>query len=435
MGLWDRFVGRGGVDLLEWVEPPSRDALAVRHMGLRLKDGDAVLVRPGQACVVGAGEVADVLGPGRYHLGASVLPKLTGANVIRGAGGAFRGDVSFVSLEPHLNVPWATVASVVVRDDNNVNIPAKASGEFGFVVYDPAAFVRELVPAGDTTGATRADVATLMAGQFGEIFRTGGLDCADLLGPTGRLGLVAGEILATTLRGMGVALLRFTVKTLTVAAEVRRPRSPLGADGVDGYRADAPAPLFSKVALPPSPPTAPGLPALPAELADILEPPLPRQNGPKSTRIPLVNDAPEDFFASRQMNTGPKSEGFPVGSTAAESENGSTSGNLFDIPTGPTPQLRTVDPPIHHPARSHDHAPAVHPPGPPPLPATLAFHVSINGTPVGPFDMIVLNARVRDGSLGRKTLVWRPGFESWVAAEHVPELAILFPEPPQPPPQ
>jgi hypothetical protein len=353
-----------------------------------------------------------------------------------GGGGTFRADVSFVSIEPHAGVPWATAASVVARDAHNVAIPAKAGGTLGFVISDPAVFVREVVAPGDAPGATRAELAAMVASQFGEVFRTGAREGTDLLGPTGRLGLLSGERLAKSLGGMGVTLLRFVVGTVSAGPEVRRPGGPFNADTVEGYRAEAPAALFPTS---PGAPTSSGLPALPAELADILEPPLPRHSGPKSARLPLADDAPEGIFAARQTVVGPNSERLPLG-TAIEEHGGPGSGSMFDVPAGEN-GLRAADPsrfnqPLAAPA--HEPAPPVraqaHPPGPPPLPATLEFHVGIYGTPVGPFDLIVLAARVRDGSLGPKSLVWRPGFDGWTAAGLVPELAPLFAGPPELPP-
>jgi hypothetical protein len=424
MGLWDRLVGRGVAEVIEWAEPAAQDALAVLHTGLRLRAGSALLVRPGQACVVSSGGVADVIGPDRYELTPAKLPKLAAAKVIRGAGAAFKADVSFVSVAPHSNVPWATVASVVARDANNDPVPAKAGGEISFVVTDPVLFVREVVAPGVAPEVTRHEVAALATNYFGEIFRTGGLEEADLLGPTGRLGQVAGEQLATSLLGVGITLTRFTVKNVIVAPELRRANGPVTEGGGDGYRAELPAPLFPDAA---AAPTESGLPALPAGLADILEPPLPRNTGPKSVRLPIVHDAPEGIFASRKPATGPQSDRLLLGGTpATETPNGAGSENLFDLPAAPGPSIHKIDRPL---------APAERPPGPPPLPATLEFHVGINGTPVGPFDLIVLAARVRDGSLGRKSLVWRPGMDGWCAAEHVTELAPLFAGPPELPPE
>jgi hypothetical protein len=374
------------------------------------------------------------------------LPNLAAKNIVQEPGRGFRADVSFVTLTPQLGVPWATVASVVARDAHNVAIPAKASGEVAFVVVDPAAFAREVLSSGDALTVSRTEISALVTSQFADIFRTGGLDGADLLGPIGRLGLIAGEQLVESLRAVGLALIRFTVKTVTVSPEYRRAAGTFVEGASDGYRGIVPPPLYPDLPETPAPPSSPspvtqipksglmGLPALPAGLADILEPPLPRNNGPKSARLPLAHDAPEGIFASRQPAAGPKSERLLLErEPEEESLAASPSEHLFDPPSEQSPRSPA---PVENPAvvdiPDHTSKPAVNdrPPGPPPIPATIEFHVAINGTPVGPFDLLILAARVRDGSLGRASLVWRPGMDDWCAAESVAALAPLFAGPP-----
>lgn len=443
MGLLDRLVGRHSTDLLEWIEPSTLDSLAIRHADLRLKDGTALIVHPGQVCVLGTRVVADVIGPGRYTLTPATLPKLTAARVVRGAGKPFRADVCFVSVVPHSPVLWATVASVTAKDDEGGTIRAKASGDFGFVVTDPVLLANDV----GGTNLTRSEISTLVTSQFGEIFRTGVLDGADLLGPTGRLGLVAGEHLAPLLLARGITLIRFTVDKVIVPPEVRRPyRAVSAGGGSEGYRAEIPKPLFQ-----PSPASAPnpvpasgpasgaflprsaverGIPALPPGLAEILEPPSPRDNGPKSARIAIVEDAPEGVFASRHTAP-PKSERLLLTEIRSViNEMTAAPGGTPESPLMPDPSYPHAPQSVTPPAPAPAPAATTRPPGPPPLPATLEFYVALNGESVGPFDLISLSARVRDGSLNRKTLVWRTGMECWLAAELVIELAPLFTGPP-----
>ncbi len=72
---------------------------------------------------------------------------------------------------------------------------------------------------------------------------------------------------------------------------------------------------------------------------------------------------------------------------------------------------------------------------PPPLPTGASYFLGIGGQQVGPFDMAILSAKVRDGSLTRSTLVWKQGMASWVPAETVAELQGLFANVPPPLPQ
>lgn len=70
---------------------------------------------------------------------------------------------------------------------------------------------------------------------------------------------------------------------------------------------------------------------------------------------------------------------------------------------------------------------------PPPMPQAVTFHVFINGTQAGPYDMNILSQMAQMGQLSRETLVWRAGMAQWAKAGDCPELAPLFAAPPMPP--
>lgn len=72
---------------------------------------------------------------------------------------------------------------------------------------------------------------------------------------------------------------------------------------------------------------------------------------------------------------------------------------------------------------------------PPPLPATVQFHVAVNGQQVGPLSAETVAQQIRDGAIQRSTLVWKAGMANWAAAESVPELAPMFTQLPPPLPQ
>lgn len=69
---------------------------------------------------------------------------------------------------------------------------------------------------------------------------------------------------------------------------------------------------------------------------------------------------------------------------------------------------------------------------PPPLPQDTAFYAALDGQQAGPFDMTVLAAKVKEGTLTRSTLVWKQGMANWAAAETVPELQAIFAAAPPP---
>jgi hypothetical protein len=71
---------------------------------------------------------------------------------------------------------------------------------------------------------------------------------------------------------------------------------------------------------------------------------------------------------------------------------------------------------------------------PPPMP-NAGFFIGAGGQQQGPFDLAGLQAKLKDGSLSRGTLIWKQGMPNWVAAETVPELQSLFAGVPPPLPK
>ncbi len=73
---------------------------------------------------------------------------------------------------------------------------------------------------------------------------------------------------------------------------------------------------------------------------------------------------------------------------------------------------------------------------PPPMP-NVQYHVSVNGSQAGPFNMQQLQQLAQNGQLTPQTYVWKQGMANWEFASNVPELAGLFAPPPpgsMPPP-
>ena len=75
---------------------------------------------------------------------------------------------------------------------------------------------------------------------------------------------------------------------------------------------------------------------------------------------------------------------------------------------------------------------------PPPIP-NVQYHISVNGSQAGPFNMQQLAQMAQGGQLTPQTYVWKQGMENWAFAKDVAELATLFAPPapgsmPPPPP-
>lgn len=73
-------------------------------------------------------------------------------------------------------------------------------------------------------------------------------------------------------------------------------------------------------------------------------------------------------------------------------------------------------------------------PVPPPIPQQDRFHVAINGTATGPFNLTTLSSMVASRSLTPESLIWQEGMTNWMPAKTVPTIAALFNNGPTPPP-
>jgi hypothetical protein len=436
MGLWDRIMGDPPLETVEWVEQAPYETLVSPVSRTRIKYSGVLIVRGGQAAVfVHRGHIADVFGPGRYTLDVTALPVLASFRAISVNDATFRAQVYFVSTIARSGQQWLTTNAIVAKDTEFGTVRAKASGTFGFAITDPAAFLREQQPGENGSVDSRiTQLHNLVVSRFGEMVRTGDLEASDLFGGRGRLGLLAGERIASDLATMGVTLTRFTVGSITLPPEIRRPQGMSGRDGeVDGYVGELPQPVVAPAPVPvrnaPTTPRKTDIRALFDALGEATVPPA----EPVSKRIPLAEVAPEGVFAAaRPPATGPKSERLllpdtALGETEGLPHSGPTSG-LRQRPAQTTQSHSLATEPVPEPVPAPSALPATPPSAvaPPPLPAFLEFYVALGGASAGPFDLITLAAKAREGSFGRTTLVWRQGMEGWDTAESVPELTLLF---------
>lgn len=70
---------------------------------------------------------------------------------------------------------------------------------------------------------------------------------------------------------------------------------------------------------------------------------------------------------------------------------------------------------------------------PPPMP-NVQYHVSVNGSQAGPFNMQQLQQMAQGGQLSPQTYVWKQGMANWELAGNVQELSVLFASACPPPP-
>ena len=70
---------------------------------------------------------------------------------------------------------------------------------------------------------------------------------------------------------------------------------------------------------------------------------------------------------------------------------------------------------------------------PPPVPTT-AYHVAVNGSATGPFEVKILEQMAAFGQFAKDSLVWKNGMEQWIKAGEVDELKNIFTAMPPIPP-
>ncbi|WP_420831635.1 GYF domain-containing protein [Bathymodiolus japonicus methanotrophic gill symbiont] len=67
---------------------------------------------------------------------------------------------------------------------------------------------------------------------------------------------------------------------------------------------------------------------------------------------------------------------------------------------------------------------------PPPIPQHAQYFIAINGQQSGPFDLNVLQNKIKAAEISKETLVWSQKLVEWTKAGKVAELAAFFPMPP-----
>lgn len=62
---------------------------------------------------------------------------------------------------------------------------------------------------------------------------------------------------------------------------------------------------------------------------------------------------------------------------------------------------------------------------PPPISSSV-YHVAVNGSATGPYNIPTLMQMAASGTISGETLVWKPGMAQWAKAADVQELASIF---------
>lgn len=69
---------------------------------------------------------------------------------------------------------------------------------------------------------------------------------------------------------------------------------------------------------------------------------------------------------------------------------------------------------------------------PPPVPQQIQYFAAINGQQTGPFNLVELQAKIKDATINRETLIWNQSLVEWTKADKVAELSSFFTAMPPP---
>ncbi len=381
MGL-GKWIGGQFIDIIEWTDANQNEILAHRFTRDKneIKNGAKLIVREGQAAgFVKEGQLADIKIPGMYTLDTNNFPILsTILGWKYGFESPFKCEVYFISTRQWTDQKWGTQNPILYRDPEFGPVRLRAFGNYAFKVTDPGTFLKELVATDPSFELYEisSQFRNVIVSRFVDALGTAHIPMLDLAGNYEKVGKTALEKIAPELAKMGISLTQFFVENISLPPEVEAAldkRSQMSVLGnLDQYAKFQSAEAIRDAAQNPG-----GLAGLGASLG----------------------------------------AGLAVGQQMGGALAGVATAPGVVIPANTTP-------------------PASSPPAsggmPPPLPTPVAFHAAIDGASAGPFDLTNLAAHIKSGKLTRKTLVWKTGMASWVAAETVPELQPLFAEVPPP---
>ncbi|MDQ7785082.1 MAG: SPFH domain-containing protein [Desulfomonilaceae bacterium] len=238
MGIWD-FVKSELIDVIEWFDDTG-DTLVWRFpdQDHEIKNGAKLTVREGQAAVfVNEGRVADVFGPGLYHLNTQNLPILTTLRSWKyGFESPFKAEVYFLSTRNFLDLRWGTQNPIMMRDSDFGVVRLRAFGTYGIRVIDPTAFMKEVVGTEGcfTTDEIEGQLRSMIVSAFTHMLGEAKIAALDLAANYRSIGDKARSVMEGEFEQYGLSLTKFIIENISVPPEVEKMldvRSQMGIVG------------------------------------------------------------------------------------------------------------------------------------------------------------------------------------------------------------
>jgi membrane protease subunit (stomatin/prohibitin family) len=370
MTLWNKLAGEL-VDIVEYPDA-SPESLVSRFSRYEneIKFGAKLIVREGQgALFVNEGKLADVFTPGTYTLETQNLPILSTLQGWKhGFHSPFKAEVYFFSTKPLLNQQWGTQQAITMEVTGYGLGEIRAFGQAAYRISDPTVFFRQMV--GTTGVLTDADLLNYLRGLIVSQF-TQVLTSAR---PTlEQLSANLDALDATILNALNVKL------------------QPLGFELVQF--------IIESLSLPPK---------LRDEIFEYS-----RLNKIDIGRFTQLQSAKSiTQLADGGGNSGVGTQGMQlgVGLAAAQQVTRAMNASFAESPPNLQPDITSAAT----------------------APATVLYHVALNGKAEGPLLVQKLADLVTSGAVHASTLVWHPGMTGWSAAGNDPNLAGFFPHEPPP---
>lgn len=214
------------LDVIEW-EDNSQNTIVhkIDMQNNEIQNGAWLTVRPGQAVVfVNEGQIADVfMQEGRYKLTTQNLPILSNLkHWAYGFNSSFKSDVYFVNIKQFINEKWGTPAPIYVNDPKFEQVEIRAFGTFGYRVYDPAKFIREVVSTNReyTTQDIRDQLKAFIDSNFASIVGDLNLTVVDYSKNYNVIANAIRQALAQSFDNIGLQITLFTISSITLPEEV-----------------------------------------------------------------------------------------------------------------------------------------------------------------------------------------------------------------------
>lgn len=372
---------RGFIDVIQFNGEP--DDLVWKFPYNNISTASQLIVNQSQdAIFLKGGEVADIFGPGTKTLSANNIPILQKLiNLPFGGNTPFVAEVWFVSKTVRRNLKFGTERPVDIWDPLIQNsVPVRAFGQYGILISDSAAFVREMVgtlhlfTTEDVISQFRSDIVQALSECINNFMTVEQVSVVTINGKLSAVSKYIQDQVNEEFSRYGLEVTNLKVENINFDKN-----NPQVARILEGY-----AKAKERAVQ--------GFTYQQERQFDILE-----------------SAAGNEGTAGAAMGAG-MGLGMGVGMGGAFNSQFNAMAGQAMAPQQATPG-------------------AAYPPPPPGAVPDVSFHVSVNGRQYGPYDLNTMARMASAGQITPDTYVWRPGMSDWIRAIQCPELAGLFTPP------